>query len=240
MNNKTDHPCFSGQKLCREIHPVIKVIDEKLGLVEYVASDESIDSYGEIVRAGGADFSRFKKNAPFVDSHDYSSIARCLGKVVDYTVKNNSVVETVQWALGVSQNEGLADWGFKMTAAGYLKAVSIGFLPTRYATKWDSNPSAYQEALEDIEMPQGASVNVVYLAWQQLELSACCIGANMNAVAKAYKAGIINDAALEKISAEHAKRETASFTDSPDAVLLARRRAQERFLLEMQMTINQL
>jgi len=233
------HRCFSGAKLCAEIHPVIKVLDEKQGLVEYVASDESVDSYGEIVRARGADFSRFEKNAPFVDSHNYESIGKCLGRVVDYAVKNNTVVETVKWAIDVGENL-MAHWGFEMTKAGYLKAVSIGFMPTKYATKWDSNPTAFQEALEDIEIPAGASVNVVYLGWQQLELSACCIGANMNAVAKAYKAGILDDAALMTFSAEHAKRATARSTDSPDAVLLARRRAQDRFLLEMQLTLKQL
>lgn len=226
--------------LRREIHPVVKVLDEKQGLVEYVASDESIDSYGEIVRANGVDFSRFQKNAPFVDSHNYESIGCCLGNVVDYAVKNDTVVETVKWAIGVSSNETLADWGFAMTKAGFLKAVSIGFLPTKYVTKWDNNPSAWVEACEDVEMTPGANVSCIYLAWQQLELSACCIGANGNAVAKAYKAGILSDAALEKISAEHAKRENASNTGSPDAVLLARRRAQDRFLLEMQLTINQL
>ena len=44
----------------RTIHPVTRVLDEAKGIVEYVASDESIDSYQEIVRAAGADFSRFQ------------------------------------------------------------------------------------------------------------------------------------------------------------------------------------
>ena len=230
---------MSNKMLRREIHPVVKVLDEKQGLVEYVASDESIDSYGEIVRASGADFSRFKKNAPFVDSHDYSTIGRCLGKVVDFAVKNNTVVETVQWAIDVGENL-MAHWGFKMTAAGYLKAVSIGFMPTKYVTKWDNNPSAFQECLEDMDVPAGANVSCIYLAWQQIELSACCIGANANAVARAYKAGVLDDAALELFSTEKMKREIADSTDGPAAVEKARQRARERFLLEMQLTIKSL
>jgi hypothetical protein len=227
------------QLLRREIHPAVRVIDEKTGIVEYVASDESLDSYNEIVRADGARFNRFAKNAPFVDSHNYETIGNCLGKVLDYLVVSRQVVETVKWAIDVGDNV-LANWGFKMTAAGYLKAVSIGFMPVDYVTKWDSNPSAFQQALKDMNVPSGTDVRAIYLEWEQLELSACVVGANPNAVAKAYKAGILDDAALERISAEHAKRETASSTDSPDAVLLARRRAQERFLLELQLTINQI
>jgi len=225
----------------RTIHPTVKVIDEKAGIVEYVATDESLDSYGEVVKADGACFDRFQKNAPFVDSHNYESVACLLGRVIDWKVANRSVTETVKWAIDAGLPEDhLANVGFKMTLAGYLKAVSIGFMPISYVTKWDSNQSQFQEALRDLNVPAGTDVRAIHLQWEQMELSACVVGANPNAVAKAYKAGIINDALLEKISTEHAKRETASSTDSPDAVLVARRRAQERFLLEMQLTINQI
>lgn len=226
--------------LRREIHPVVKVIDEKQGIVEYVASDESIDSYGEIVRASGADFSRFKKNAPFVDSHNYESIGCCLGEVVGYGVQGNTVVETVKWAIGMFPEPGLADWGFRMTAAGFLKAVSIGFIPTKYVTKWDNNPSAFNECLEDLSVSAGSNVSCVYLTWLQLELSACCIGANGNAVAKAYKAGVLSDGDLDKISLEYSKRLIANPTDGPAAVALARQRERQRFLVKMQLAINQL
>ena len=223
--------------LRRTIHPQVKVLDEAKGLVEYVATDESIDSYNEIVRAGGADFSRFEKNAPFVDSHDYSQIGNCLGKVVDWQVEGNRVVETVQWAIDVAENK-LAQYGFSMTKAGYLKAVSIGFIPTAYATRWDSNPTAFQDALKDMSVPAGTKVDCVYLAWLQLELSACVIGANGNAVAKAYKAGVVDDAFLDLISTQKAHIETAKMTDGPAAVVLARQRAKTGFLVEYQTKIK--
>jgi hypothetical protein len=224
--------------LRREIHPVVRVLDAKSGIVEYVASDESLDSYGEIVRAAGADFSRFQKNAPFVDSHDYSSIDKLLGKVADFVTRGRQVVETVQWAIDVPENF-LAQKGFAMTSAGYLKAVSIGFQPLESASPFDRQ-SSWEAALTQVDQPKDSPARCVYLKWLQIELSACVIGANANAVARAYKYGILNDADLEKLSAEKSKRETAASTDSPDAVLAARRRAQARFLLEMQLTIKQL
>ena len=52
---------MNNEKLIRTIHPEIRVIDEAEGLVEYVASDESIDSYREIIRAKGWKFNLFKK-----------------------------------------------------------------------------------------------------------------------------------------------------------------------------------
>jgi hypothetical protein len=54
-------------KLIRTIHPEVKVVDASKGIVDYVASDESVDSYREIIRANGWKFTNFKKNAPFVD-----------------------------------------------------------------------------------------------------------------------------------------------------------------------------
>jgi len=229
------------QAIRRTIHPAIKVIDEKTGIVEYIASDESLDSYNEIVKADGARFDRFEKNAPFVDSHNYESVGCLLGRVIDWRVGNRQVVETVKWAVDAGlPDDHLANIGFKMTVAGYLKAVSIGFMPLSYVTKWDSNQSQFQEALRDMNVPAGTNVCAIHLEWQQMELSACVVGANPNAVAKAYKAGIISDAALEKISAEHARRETACSTDDPADVLQARQRAQTRFLLEMQSLINRL
>jgi HK97 family phage major capsid protein len=188
--------------LRRTIHPQVRVLDARSGLVEYVASDESLDSYNEIVRADGARFNRFQKNAPFVDSHNYESIDCLLGKVVDFRVQNRKVVETVQWAIDVQSNL-LAQKGFEMTSAGYLKAVSIGFIPISILTKWDSDSSDFREALEDLRVPAGTDVRTIYMEWDQLELSACVIGANPNAVAqieKAYKDGLLKDSDITTFS----------------------------------------
>ena len=106
----------------RVIHPETRVLSEKDGLVEYVASDETLDSYNEVISASGWKFDEFSRNSPFVDSHDYSTIANCLGRVVDFTVKGRQLIETVKWAIDCSTND-LAIKGFQMTAAGYLTRI---------------------------------------------------------------------------------------------------------------------
>ena len=83
-----------SKTITRQFAAEVKILDEKEGIVEYVASDESIDHDGEIVRAKGWKFTHFKKNAPFVDNHDYSSIDKLLGKVIAFEVKNDRLVET--------------------------------------------------------------------------------------------------------------------------------------------------
>jgi len=223
----------------RTIHPEVRVLDEKQGIVEYTASDETLDSYSEVIMASGWRFNDFQKNAPFVDSHNYGSIDCLLGRVTDYAVKGKTLVETVKWAIDVPTNT-LAIKGFQMTAAGYLKAVSVGFIPTRYVTKWDSDPKPWKDALATVGMHEEDGCRCIFLEQEQKELSACVIGANPNAVARAYKAGIVDDAFLELLSVEQAKRATADAADSPAAAASARQRAQMRFLTGFQLAVKKL
>jgi hypothetical protein len=220
------------QPIRRTIHPEVKVLDAKAGIAEYVASDETIDSYREIIRADGWRFSRFAKNAPFVDSHDYGTVEKLLGKVMDFKVAGATLVETVQWAIDVPENK-LAQLGWKMTAAGYLRAVSVGFIPTKAVSRWDSNPDPFVKELTRLGLDEKSGVRAIYLQQEQIELSACIIGANPNALAKSYKAGVINDADLDTISTEIAKHATANPADGPAAAALAQQRARMAFRVEL-------
>lgn len=224
--------------LQRSIRPVIKVLDSAKGLVEYVASDETVDCYNEVVCARGWRFDNFKKNAPFLNSHRSSSIEDVLGSVRDFKVEGDKLVEVVEWA---KDSHPLAKIGFDMTQAGHLKAVSVGFFPEDMVSRRDGSRSkeyGNECRVRGIDPAKGPAV--FYLRQQQHELSACAIGANPNAVARAYKAGVITDSDLELISLEQAKSVTADSTDGLAAVESARLQAQERFLVEMHLTINKL
>ena len=206
--------------LRREIHPEIRVIDSKTGLVEYVASDESLDSYREVIRAKGWRFDRFSKNAPFVDSHDYSTIDKLVGRVAEFKVVGKQLVETVQWAIDVPDNR-LASLGFRMTEAGYLKAVSVGFMPEKYISKWNAgraeNFQEWQDQLKELGLDETSAPNTIFIEQQQIELSSCIIGANPNALAKSYKAGVMTDADLDLLEQISRRPETADGACDPAA-----------------------
>ncbi len=179
-------------------------------------------------------FNRFSKNAPFVDSHDYSTIGKLLGKVVDFRIEAGKLVERVQWAK--DDPNTFAGWGWKMTVGGFLKAVSVGFYPTKYVTKWDSDQSGYIGQLKELglNIEQAAKVCCVYVQQEQIELSACIIGANPNALAKAYKGGCLTEEDLENISRKIAQAKTVSpATDSADASETTRRK-QVALMLDIQ------
>jgi HK97 family phage major capsid protein len=182
-------------KFVREIHPIAKTLDSRAGIVEYVASDESLDRDGEILRAAGWRFTNFQKNAPFLDNHQYGSIGSVLGKVMDARVEGKQLVETVQWAIDVPENT-LAQVGFKMTDAGYLKAVSIGGIPVKIA--FNDGSRQFQDLVKSFGLPATAPVKRIFLEQEQLELSACSLGSNPNALAKAYREGIIPDSLVNQ------------------------------------------
>jgi hypothetical protein len=225
-------------KLIRTLHPEIRVLDSKQGLAEYVASDETIDSYREVIRASGWRFNHFAKNAPFVDSHEYSRIENMLGKVIDFRVVGKQLVETVKWAIDVAENK-VAQLGWKMTEAGYLKAVSVGFWPVKTLTQ-HSDTKSFNEQLKDMGMPDNAPVRAIYTEQEQIELSAVVIGANPNALAKGYKAGVLTDADLDLISGEYAKRNSGSLAVHDEQAGEQRARQRAAFLEKLHTTIKRL
>jgi HK97 family phage major capsid protein len=203
------------QPLRRTIHPEVKILDSRNALCAYIASDESIDNFSEVIRASGWRFSHFSKNAPFVDSHDYASIEKCVGKVVDFEVRGGRLIETVQWAADVPENK-LAQLGWKMTEAGYLKAVSVGFLPTKYVTP--NSGDAWREQLRALGLSDDSKVRAIYTEQEQLELSACIVGANSNALACAYHDGVLRDADLDRWPQIRRAIETTASNSAPARV----------------------
>lgn len=182
--------------LRRGLTVVPKILNEAEGLVEYVASNETLDSYNEIVSARGWRFTRFQKNAPFVNSHRYYSIADQLGEVVSARLEGRDLIERVRWAKDIPEN-AMAQLGWKMTLGGFLKAVSVGFFPVRWV---GAGKDGWTQALQylGIKPEDATAIRYIYLEQEQIELSACIIGANPDALAKSWEAGAVKDEDLAK------------------------------------------
>jgi hypothetical protein len=222
--------------LRRVLHPEVKIVNAEQGLVDYIASDETLDYSNEIIRASGWRFTNFAKNAPFVDSHNYSTIGSQLGKVVSWTVEGGRLTERVQWAKDLPDT--LAAWGWKMLVGGFLKAVSVGFYPQRYATKWDSDLTAWRQQLAELGLHEESGVRVIYIEQEQIELSACILGCNPNALAKAFKAGCLSEQDLDNLSTQMISANSVSPADNPGVASETNRRARLAVLLEIQKSIH--
>lgn len=181
----------------RTLHPEIRVIDATERLVRFVASDESIDSYGEIIRAKGWRFDRFKRNSPFLADHNYE-VASMIGAVVDFGVEGKRLVEVCQYAKDMPETS-VAEIAWKLTEGGFLKAVSVGFIPEPGSiVRGGSGEFARQ--LSELGLTDDGRVSRIYTQQQQIELSAVVIGANENALAAAYEAKAITRSEVEFLS----------------------------------------
>ena len=233
------------KQLRRTIHPEIKVLDSANGLVEYIASDETLDHYREIIRADGWRFNFFKKNSPFVDSHDTSTIEKLLGSVLDFRVEGRQLVETCKWEPEASP---IAKIGWAMTQAGHLKAVSVGFIPTKEVNRWENGGAdlAREATILGLDTATAARVSCIYLEQEQIELSACIIGANPSALARSFKEGVLSDADIDllseramKLSAETEATARAAEEDAA-AIRKQEQRQQAEWLRRFEKAVSQL
>jgi len=135
----------------------------------------------------------------------------------------------------------LSDFAFKMCRDGFLKAVSVGFVPVRQVSRYDSSPAGFQQQIAELKLqPADAGrLQCVYLEQEQLELSQCILGANPNALAKAYKAGCLSEQDLDTLSAKiaHVNQTAPSATSRADAEEAARR-ARTAYWLELNRLIH--
>ena len=181
----------------RNLNVEARILSEAEGLVEYVASDATLDSYNESILVTGWKFDFFQLNAPFVDSHNYYSIEAMLGKVVSARVENGQLIERVQWAKDIAEHK-LATIGWKLTMGGFLKAVSVGFRALKSAWPNDTGWNGFVKEA-GLTPENAAKCRRIFIEQQQLELSACVIGANPSAVAKAFKEGCVREADLAAV-----------------------------------------
>jgi hypothetical protein len=82
-------------------------------------------------------------------------------------------------------------------------------------------------------------VRTIYTEQEQVELSCCVVGSNPNALAKAYRAGAINDADIQTLSLEFSQRENGRAADCPAPAAPAPGQARARFLEELQKAMKQ-
>ncbi|MGC8743884.1 MAG: HK97 family phage prohead protease [Verrucomicrobiia bacterium] len=156
---------------------------DDIPVVEFIASDESIDRAGEVIRAGGWLLENYRKNPVFQNSHQYGDIIFTIGKTEQIEVRNSAVsgnhlYQRVRFAV---EENPVAKIAYQLYRGGFLNAVSVGFKPI----KW-------------IEGEKAAPARRIYTEQELIEVSAVSIPANSNALAIAAKSGALNIKTLEE------------------------------------------
>lgn len=170
------------QALCEERG--IKYDEKYKGRVKvYRASDETVDSAGDIILQKGWDFSRFKTNPAIQYCHDYYNLP--VGSGIKWQTKDNALYIHILFALP-EQNE-FAGTVFNMVDGGFLKGNSVGFIPKKILRIEDEK--------ERQQLGLG-KYGVIFEKQLLLEDSVCPLGCNPSALvqeafAKSIHAGVV-------------------------------------------------
>lgn len=146
--------------------------DGSARIMRFVASDESVDRYGDIIRADGWDLSHFKNNPVLLFGHDSRSVP--IGRVPEIAVEGSRLIATTEFRPEGESAD--ADDVYNALKGGFLNAVSVGFLPTKKPNYiWaDDDP-------EHEKWPTGYE----FVGQELLELSVVPVPANPQALALA-------------------------------------------------------
>jgi hypothetical protein len=69
---------------------------DSLPILDFVASDETLDRYSEIIRASGWKLDHYLRNPVFQNSHQYGDIIFTLGKALETRVVEGSLRQRIQ------------------------------------------------------------------------------------------------------------------------------------------------
>lgn len=142
-----------------------KVIDEARRAVRFCFSDGSVDRVGDRIMASGWDLAQFRRNAVALFAHDANSPP--IGRATDVRVEGDRLMGTIEFMS--ADLYPFADTVYEMVRQGYLRAVSVGFLPIEYTF-----------SSED-DRPYG----IDFKRQELLEISVCPVPANANALVAA-------------------------------------------------------
>lgn len=162
-----------------------------LPILEFIASDETLDRYGEIISAAGWRLEHYRRNPVFQNAHQYGDIIFTLGKALHTEVRNvagrPALYQRIEFATAVNPMARIA---YGLYKGRFLNAVSVGFIPIRWENGDASAPAG--------ENPPGLRRR--YLEQELLEVSAVGIPANPEALQLGLKAGAIEAADLRELA----------------------------------------
>lgn len=133
-------------------------------LARFVASDETVDRYGDIIRASGWQLDNFRKNPVLLWSHRSGDLP--IGRVEPIAVEGKSLIAHCQ--LLDAGTTPFCDMVWGLLEQGALNAVSVGFLPL-------ADPVPIFDANKQL-------TGFEFVAQELLELSVTPVPANPNAL----------------------------------------------------------
>jgi len=181
------------------------VLSAERNTVAVVASNQTIDGDGDIIRAAGWDLNRVRAGqVKLLNAHNSRDITSIIGRMDSASIEGPELRAVVSYAVKESP---LADFAWRMTLGGFLTGYSVGFVPRVIATLADlrgedgtvkvkANRKLWDAAVDEMGLdPQATEKNCrrIICMGQLVELSALGVPSNPDAMIKAYRGGAIRD-----------------------------------------------
>lgn len=195
--------------------PVVRRISGEDRVVEFVASDNTVDSYGTIIPVDKWDLTRYQKNGAVGYMHDvYGDSWSIKADPDDIIGKGVAFVEDEQLIVRIEfeppELNAKADKIFRKIQFGSLNAVSVGFMPTKEGHWGDKT--------------RGENEDVYYYDGQELlEVSVVNIPSNANAVRRSL--GLVEEQARVAKPSAPAADPAPKVDDSNEKLRLAKAKA---------------
>ena len=169
------------------VHPVL----HSLGgggspILDFIASDETLDRYHEVLMAPGWQLENYRRNPVFQNAHQYGDVIFTLGKALVTEVRDARLYQRIEFATDVNP---MAKIAYGLYKGKFLNAVSVGFIPL----KWEDAQSSSSSSSSSVPRRR-------YLEQELLEVSAVGIPANPNALALGLKSGAVEKSDLTALA----------------------------------------
>lgn len=157
----------------------IKGVNRETRTITFVGTSDTKDRSGDIIEAAGWELKNFTANPVFLWSHDGRAMPP-IGRAVQVQRTMNSLQFTIEFV--PPDILPFADTIFKLYAAGFLKGVSVGFLPKK------------REMLRDAA---GEFIGFRFTQQELIELSAVSVPDNPDALIQESQHGALQKEAAE-------------------------------------------
>jgi HK97 family phage prohead protease len=104
-------------------------LEQKEGEIIGIASTESPDRDGEVIKQDGWDLTNFKSNPVLLASHNYHEFP--IGKATDIAIQDGKLIFKAIFSEATEK----AKEAYALVKEGILSAFSVGFIPREYDSK---------------------------------------------------------------------------------------------------------
>lgn len=138
-------------KFKKQLNFKVKGVDEENNKVEGVFSTKNEDRHRDVVHQNW-DLSEYKENPVVVDSHNYRSVTKVVGRVTQISVENDKLQGVVQFAVDENPRAKIA---FDLYAGGFVKGFSAGFIAEEFNDKGEIEKAKLFE-ISTVSIPANA------------------------------------------------------------------------------------